>query len=84
MAESSAFYFNDEPPFDADAAKKFLNLEIAGHLEAVAEALKTLDDYTKEGIEAFLRKVADARDIKLKTIAQPLRIAMTGKQSVPA
>jgi glutamyl-tRNA synthetase len=83
MAESSAFYFNDEPPFDVDAAKKFLTPEIAGHLDAIADALITLDDYSKEGIEAFLRKVADERDIKLKTIAQPLRIALTGKTVSP-
>ncbi|OPY90952.1 MAG: Glutamate--tRNA ligase [Syntrophus sp. PtaU1.Bin208] len=83
MAESSAFYFTDEPPIDADAAKKFLNPEIAGHLEAIAEALATLEDYSKEGIEVFLRNLAEARAIKLKTIAQPLRIALTGKTVSP-
>jgi len=83
MAEAGAFYFTDEPTFDADAARKFLTPEIAGHLEAIAEALVALQDYSKEGIEVFLRKLAEERTIKLKTIAQPLRIALTGKTVSP-
>jgi len=83
MAEAGAFYFTDEPTFDADAARKFLTPEIAGHLEAIAEALVALQDYSKEGIEVFLRKLVEDRAIKLKTIAQPLRIALTGKTVSP-
>lgn len=83
MAESSAFYFSDEPAFDAEAAKKFLTPEIAGHLEAITDTLAALQDYSKEGIEVFLRNLAEARAIKLKTIAQPLRIALTGKTVSP-
>ncbi len=83
LAESSTFYFTEEPPFDAEAAKKFLTPEIAGHLEAVADTLLSLSDYSKEGIEVFLRKLVEERAIKLKTIAQPLRIALTGKTVSP-
>lgn len=83
MVESSLFYFTDEPPIDADAAAKFLTPEIADHLGAIADELTTLSDYSKEGIEAFLRNLAEARSIKLKTIAQPLRIALTGKTASP-
>jgi len=83
MAEASAFYFTDEPAFDADAVEKFFIPEIAGHLEAIAETLMTLEDYSKEGIEVFLRKLVEDRAIKLKTIAQPLRIALTGKTVSP-
>ena len=83
MAEAAVFYFQEEVTFDEEAAAKFLHAEAAGHLQALAEGIPAVQDYTKEGIEAFLRSLADARNTKLKVIAQPLRIALTGKTVSP-
>lgn len=79
MADSGAFYFKDEIDYDEKAAEKFLKIEYAGHLEAVAETLLSLGNFTKEGIETVLRSIAEKRETKLKFIAQPLRVALTGK-----
>jgi glutamyl-tRNA synthetase len=40
-------------------------------------------DYTKDGLEAFLRALAEERGTKLKWIAQALRVALTGKTVSP-
>ena len=40
-------------------------------------------DYTKDGLEAFLRSLAEERGTKLKWIAQALRVALTGKTVSP-
>ncbi|MDO9527838.1 MAG: glutamate--tRNA ligase [Syntrophales bacterium] len=79
MADSGTFYFEDEIEYEKAAADKFLKVEFAQHMEAVIEGLSLLQDYTEEGIENFLRETAKKRDTKLKFIAQPMRVALTGK-----
>jgi glutamyl-tRNA synthetase len=83
MADSSAFFFKDEVDYEAEAADKFLTPEYLGHLQAVVEKLSDIADYSKEGIEVFLRALADERGIKLKWLAQTLRVALTGKTVSP-
>lgn len=83
MAESGSFFFRDEVDYEAEAADKFLTSEYLGHLEAVVEKLPAVSDYTKNGLETFLRSLADERGIKLKWLAQALRVALTGKTVSP-
>jgi len=83
MAESGSFYFRDEIEYEEKAAQKFLKEEYAGHLQAVATGLPLLQDLTKKGIETFLRHIADERETKLKFIAQPMRVALTGRTVSP-
>lgn len=82
MATASVFYFQEEVVFEQEAAK-FLRAEVIGYLEAVAEGINMLYDYNKEGIEAFLRNLAETENTKLKFIVQPLRVALTGKAVSP-
>jgi len=83
LADASVFYFQDEIAYAPEAAEKFLTAEAAGHLRAIADGISALTDYSKEGIEAFLRSFAGQRGMKLKFIAQPLRVALTGRTASP-
>ena len=83
MADFGAFYFQDSVEYDAAAAEKFLTDDAKGHLEAVADEVALLNDLTKEGIETLLRNIAEKRETKLKFIAQPIRVALTGKTVSP-
>ena len=83
MADTGLFYFQDEITFDAEAAAKFLTPEATPHLVAVAQNLPAIAEYTKSGIELFLRNLAEEQQTKLKIIAQPLRVALTGKTVSP-
>jgi len=83
LAESSLFYFTDDVAYENEAANAFLKEEIADHLQAVAEGIPYLQDYTKKGMESFLRTLSEEKGIKLKVIAQPLRVAITGKTVSP-
>ena len=83
LAESGTFYFQDPLSYDSDAARKFLKDDVAEPLASVARAISASGDYTKAGIETFLRKTADDLQVKLKVIAQPLRVALTGKTVSP-
>lgn len=83
MADSGQFYFADEVTYDPEAANKFLTLEIVEHLQAITRELPQYSDYSKAGIEQFLRRFTEERGVKLKIIAQPLRVALTGKTVSP-
>jgi len=83
LADASLFYFTDDIVYDREAADKYLNKEIVDHLTAIAERLPTLQDFTKKGMESFLRAIAGERGVSLKVIAQPLRVALTGKTVSP-
>ncbi|MEW6334421.1 MAG: glutamate--tRNA ligase family protein, partial [Thermodesulfobacteriota bacterium] len=83
LADAGVFYFQSDVRYDPEAAAKFLTTEYLGHLEAVAQRLPEVANYTKDGLEAFLRTLADERGTKLKWIAQALRVALTGKTVSP-
>lgn len=83
MADQGAFYFQDRVDYDPEAAKKFLTADMKEHLLAVADKLPSCREYSKAGMETFLREIAEDRGVKLKVIAQPLRVALTGKSVSP-
>jgi glutamyl-tRNA synthetase len=83
LAAMSDFYFADKVKYDADSAQKFLLPEVAGHLKEISAGISSLENFSREGIETFLKDFVQKRDIKLKIIAQPLRVALTGKTVSP-
>lgn len=83
LAATAGFYFAQKVQYEEDAARKFLTPEIAPHLTAVAAGLSSLENFSKEGIDQYLQAFVQEREIKLKTIAQPLRVALTGKTVSP-
>ena len=60
-----------------DAAGVAILKEIRGELEK-------LTDWTAATLEEMIRGFADARELKLGKVAQPLRVAVTGSTISPA
>ncbi len=83
LAQASEFYFAGQISYEAEAAQKFLTPEVAPHLKSIAAAIPGIEDYSKAGIETFLKSFIEANGIKFKAIAQPLRVALTGKTVSP-
>lgn len=85
LAESSGFYFQEDFDYDEKAAEKFLKAELTASTYASVVAITDLpkSDRTKTNIEIVLRDTALKHGIKLKDIAQWLRVAWTGKSTSP-
>jgi glutamyl-tRNA synthetase len=83
MGNMAGFYFADQVQYDEQAVKKFLTADVAGYLKEMAEAVPSVQNFSKEGIEEFLMAFTQERNIKLKVIVQPLRVALTGKTVSP-
>jgi len=83
LVQASEFYFAGQITYEAEAAQKFLIPEVAPLLKSIAAAIPGIEDYSKAGIEAFLKSFIEANGIKFKAIAQPLRVALTGRTVSP-
>jgi glutamyl-tRNA synthetase len=83
MAEAAMFYFEDPVAYDEKAAPKFLTPEILPQLEAMKGALEKVDGFSQPALEKAFSSFLETTGLKLKTIAQPLRVALTGRTASP-
>jgi glutamyl-tRNA synthetase len=83
LSEAANFYFADQVQYEKQAAQKFLVSDICAHLKAMVSAITTVQNFSKEDIEEFLKAFILEKDIKFKVLAQPLRVALTGKTVSP-
>lgn len=83
MAEISAFFYRDFEDYDPDAAKKFLRAAAREPLEQLRHALAALPVWEPEALHQAVQDVAQALDLKLGKVAQPLRVAVAGRAASP-
>jgi len=83
LADSSQFLIAKRPLSLDDKANKLLNEDACGILGRLAEKLETLSVWNKEALETVVRECAEAEELKLGKIAQPLRAALTGTTVSP-
>ncbi len=83
MAEISAFFYKEFEEYDAKAAKKHLRPVAQAPLERAREALERLDDWRPEPLHKAVADVADALDLNMGKVAQPLRVAVSGRAATP-
>ncbi|HXX36292.1 MAG TPA: glutamate--tRNA ligase [Thermodesulfobacteriota bacterium] len=83
MAELSEFYFREEIVYDEKAAKKFLGKESVPMLKQVIAALSKESILGKENVHRLVQQLAEMRAEPLVKIAQPIRVALTGRSVSP-
>lgn len=83
LADGALFYYQQEYPFDEEAAAKFLTPETIQLLSELRGTLATLSDYTAESVGAVFKEFCAGKGIKLPQIAQPARVALSGKTAAP-
>jgi glutamyl-tRNA synthetase len=84
MAEAARFYFQDPRPYEPEGANKFLNPDTAPFLREAIQALEDLPDLAEGTLTGMLRDLAAQAGVKLVTVAQPLRVALTGRTASPS
>ena len=83
MAESALFYFADEIDYEEKAANKFLKPAVLDALQLLLAQFETLESFSEEILETAFKAVMDQTGLKLGKIAQPVRVALTGKTASP-
>lgn len=77
LANGCRYFFSDDLRFDADAVAKFFTPGIAPLLAELADRLGDIE-FTHDKIEAVFRALIEEKQVKLKDLAQPARLAVTG------
>jgi len=83
MADISTFFYEDYKEFDEKAAKKNLRPVAAEPLTKIRDALAALETWSEETIHGAIHDVAEALEVKMGKVAQPLRVAVVGRAASP-
>jgi glutamyl-tRNA synthetase len=83
MARHSAFFYREFAAYDEKAAQKNFSGDAPRVLEALRAALSDLSDWQREAIHGVLASTAESLGVKLGSVAQPLRVAVTGTSVSP-
>jgi glutamyl-tRNA synthetase len=83
LADGACFLFTQRPLDVDEAAATLLTTEARSILTTVFRHLDALAEWEPTALEATIREVAEASDVKLGKLAQPLRAALTGSTTSP-
>jgi len=83
MAEYSLFYFTEDYAFDEKAKEKFLKEDVFPLISSLSQELEALETFEESDIESAFKAVEMEYSIKLRKIAQPVRVALTGTKVSP-
>ncbi len=83
MADAAEFYYVETVTYEEKAAKKFLKPGILNPLKEITSALEKTETFNQETLEPIFQRVMDKHELKLGKIAQPMRVALTGRTVSP-
>jgi glutamyl-tRNA synthetase len=83
LKTSAAYLFAKRPLHMDEKAKALLNEEGKTALAGLLPILETIADWTAAALEAAVKAHAEAVNLKLGKVAQPLRAALTGTANSP-
>jgi glutamyl-tRNA synthetase len=83
MAEISAFFYSDFQDYDENSAKKHLRPVAREALERVRTDLAEIVDWQPDILHKAVVNIAESLGISLGKVAQPLRVAITGRAASP-
>jgi glutamyl-tRNA synthetase len=83
LAEGAMFLFDTVPLAVEDKAQALIDAAPPGLLAEMAQTLDALPEWTMNSLESAVRAAAEAHEIGLGKVAQPLRAALTGRAISP-
>ncbi|WP_341209903.1 glutamate--tRNA ligase [uncultured Sphingomonas sp.] len=83
LTDATAFLFASRPLAVEEAAQPLLGGEAPALLSRLHTALDAVHNWDTEATEAVARSVAEEAGVKLGQVAQPLRVALTGRKTSP-
>jgi glutamyl-tRNA synthetase len=83
MAQQAQFYYQADISYEENAAKKFLKSAAFEPLRLLTEKLAATANFSEKSLESVFVAVMDETGLKLGKIAQPVRVALTGRTASP-
>ena len=83
MAEQARFYFEGPGSYEEKSAQKFLTAKIKPVLETISTRLAGLAVWTEEAVNLIFKEIQQETGLKMKEVAQAVRLALTGRTASP-
>lgn len=83
VAEMVDFYFRSPMTFDDKAKAKFLTQDRAQTLLDLKAVVESATAFDRATLEALVQQWLTEKSLQLKDVAQPARVALTGRQQSP-
>lgn len=83
LSESAVFYAISRPLQPDEKASQILTDEAKQTLSALRADVAEIEEWTEENVQAAAKSYAEANELKLGKVAQPLRAALTGTTVSP-
>ncbi|MGB5985386.1 MAG: glutamate--tRNA ligase [Desulfobacterales bacterium] len=83
MAEGARFYYDQPIEYEEKVARKFFKAAAVEPLRLLVAELEALAEFGEKPLEGAFERVMEKTGLKLGKIAQPVRVALTGKSASP-
>lgn len=83
MADQALCYYEEYEDFDEKSAKAHLRPVARESLAGLRDVLATLAEWSEGAVENAVKDLAESMELKLGKVAQPLRVALTGRAASP-
>lgn len=84
IAKQAHFYFKARPLPVVEDAAPILDDEARKVMASLIDALKTVDDFSADGVQDALKSFVKDQNLKFKDVGMPLRVSLTGTKSSPS
>jgi glutamyl-tRNA synthetase len=82
-ADALDYFFRDPPEIDAKAKQKFLAPDKLALLAELSDVVAAVEPFETAPLEAAVKLWLDAKGLELKEVAQPARVALSGRSASP-
>ena len=82
-AEALEYFFREPPEFDPKAKAKFLTADKLPLVAKLAELASATEPFAAAPLEAAVKAWCEQAGVELKDLAQPARVALTGRSASP-
>src|SRR5256886_8166343 len=83
LVDSARYLYAERPIKLEDKAAALLTPDARAMIAGLLPVLESLDPWTQEHLEQAVRSFGEQRGLKLGSVAQPLRAALTGRTTSP-
>ncbi|MFO7601053.1 MAG: glutamate--tRNA ligase [Candidatus Desulfacyla sp.] len=83
MVEGARFCLSDDIDYEKKGEDKFLKQDVVALFEKLCRRIEAVGEFDHEDIERLFAQFLESEEITLKKLAQPLRVALTGRTASP-
>lgn len=83
MADQAEFWFQETVEYEEKTSAKFLNPDVLPIFGTLEKQIRSMESFDQQGLETMFRNLAEKMGVKLAKVAQPVRVALTGRSASP-